>query len=270
MFQSPEPLNMDKHARLKLSRIPDYRFAAKEIVSPVVSGEMWQISREYIMVFPKGVQGLPLALMGTQSGVNTYVGEGNPPWWGRYVPAHLRRYPFAAALKPGYQGQPEGQQYFTVLIDTKAPQLSEEHGQPLFTENGQATPLLQEVQKALMSLQQDSAITQELVRQIDEAGLLIDQVLTINPVGGEPVGLQGFRIIDQKRLREASSALLSQLIKTHALDLIYAHICSLSNLQDGLLAKKAAGAVRTTVSEEELREMFADDAKLEFDWNRLQ
>lgn len=38
----------------------------------------------------------------------------------------------------------------------------------------------------------------------------------------------------------ARSALLAELAKTGALALIYAHIGSLSNAQDGLLAKKAA------------------------------
>ena len=39
--------------------------------------------------------------------------------------------------------------------------------------------------------------------------------------------------------RDRTPELLAGLIKTGALDLIYAHIGSLSNLQDGLLAKKA-------------------------------
>lgn len=241
MFQTPEALSPDKHLSLKLSSEPDYRFAAREIVCPVVSGEMWQVAREYIMVFPKAAKGLPLALMGTEAGVNAYLGDGNPPWWGRYIPAHFRRYPFVAMPLAPQEGDTQDQQHFTVCIDTHAPQLSEANGQPLFNEDGSSTELLENVQNALLSLQQDFGITQALVKQIHEAGLLIDQTLTITPLNREPVGMQGFRIVDQEKLRNANPELIVNLMKTRALDLIYAHIGSLSNLQDGLLAKKAEG-----------------------------
>lgn len=252
MFKTPETLSPDKHLNLKLSSTPDYRFTVEEIVCPVVSGEMWQVAREYILVFPSKDEGLPLALMGTQEGVNAYLGDGNPPWWGRYVPAHFRRYPFVAAPVSSKEGDSDEQQRFTVCIDTSAPQLSEDSGQPLFNEDGSGTELLDKVQKALISLQRDFGITQALVKQIDESGLLIDQALTIKPVDREPVALQGFRIVDQKKLRSASPVLLESLIKAGALDLIYAHICSLSNLQDGLLAKKASGQIETPPSADDI------------------
>ena len=267
MFQSPEPLDLDKHVNLKLSSTPDYRFAAKEIVTPIVSGEMWHIAREYIMVFPKKI-GLPLALLGTQAGVNAYLGDGNPPWWARYIPAHLRRYPFITAPKPGnYQENPD-QQNFTVFVDSAAPQLSETEGQPLFSDDGQPTDVLKQIQTALLSLQQDFGITKALVRQIVESGLLVDQTLTIKPVDREPVALKGFRIIDQDKLRSARPELLAGLIKTRALDLIYAHICSLSNLQDGLLAKKAGGEMgQTPVPVPDLDALFGDnDDMIKFDF----
>lgn len=268
MFQTPEALSPDKHLGLKLSSVPDYQFTAEQIVCPVVSGEMWQVAREYILVFPKTTDALPLALMGIQAGVNAYLGDGNPPWWGRYIPAHFRRYPFVAAPKPAEEQDTEDQQRFTVCIDTSAPQLSYVDGQPLFNSDGSGTELLENVQKALLSLQQDFSITQALVKQIDETGLLIDKALTIKPSQGEPVGLQGFRIIDQDRLRQASPDLLAGLIKTRALDLIYAHIGSLSNLQDGLLAKRARGEVQTASPVADLFELGEADS-LSFDWSKM-
>lgn len=272
MFQTPEALSPDRHLSLKLSSAPDYRFAAQEIVCPVVAGEMWQIAREFIMVFPKQNDGLPLALMGAQAGVNAYLRDGNPPTWlGRYVPAHFRRYPFIAAPAVAQEGDTNDQQCFTVCIDTSAPQLSEVSGQPLFNADGTGTALLKNVQQALLSLQQDSGITQALVKQIDGAGLLIDQALTVKPVDSDPVGLQGFRIVDQEKLRNASPELLASLIKTRALDLIYAHIGSLSNLQDGLLAKKATGqAGGLSAQAVDVEKLFgSEDDTLKFDFSNL-
>lgn len=241
MFKTPEPLSPDRHRRLRLASTPDYRFAAHEVVAPFVSGEMWQIAREYITVFSKQLDELPLAILGTEAGVNGYVGDGNPPWWGRYVPAHLRRYPFILAPRTATPDDAKGDQRFTLYIDTAAPQLNETEGRPLFKEDGQLAELLQEVQQALLGLQQDFALTQSLVKQIDAAGLLVEQALTVKRQGREPVALTGFRIIDQAKLRTCPPELLSSLAKSRALDLIYAHIGSLTNAQDGLLAKKASG-----------------------------
>ncbi|UQB42416.1 SapC family protein [Thiomicrospira microaerophila] len=251
MFKTPEPLSPDKHRQLKLNSQPDYRFSAEQIVCPIVSGEKWPIAREYIMVFQLQKDSLPLAIMGTQSGVNAYLGDGNPPWWGRYVPAHFRRYPFITAPAQNQPNDNPDQQRFSVLIDTSAPQLSEEVGQPIFNEDGSGTGLLEKIQTALLSLQQDFGITQKLVNQIDQAGLLVEQALTVKPTDAEPVALAGFRVVDQTKLRNLQPEKLSELIKTGALDLIYAHIGSLSNLQDGLLAKKASGQLKNQAANED-------------------
>ena len=267
MFITPEPLSPDRHRRLRLASTPDYRFAAHEIIAPFVSDEMWQIAREYITVFSKQPDELPLAILGTEAGVNGYVGDGNPPWWGRYVPAHLRRYPFILAPRTTTPDDAQGDQRFTLYIDTAAPQLNETEGRPLFKEDGQPAELLQEVQQALLGLQQDFAITQALVQQIDQAGLLVAHNLQVNRAGREPVALSGFRVVDQTKLRACAPDVLAELARTRALDLVYAHIGSLSNLQDGLLAKKAAAQSATASSEFNIDSFLATEGgtfKLDF------
>ena len=239
MFKTPEPVNPEKHARLKLSGVPNYRYAAAEIVTPFVSGEMWQVAREFITVFPLQAEALPLAILGTETGVNSYVGTGNPPWWGRYVPAHLRRYPFILAPRAADAGDAADQQRFTLCLDAAAPQLNATEGRPLFNDDGQPSELLLEVEQALTGLQQDLALTQALVKQIDAAGLLVEHTLAVQRNGREPVAFNGFRVVDQAKLRSCAPELLAALARTGALDLVYAHIGSLSNVQDGLLAKKA-------------------------------
>lgn len=247
MFKTPEPINPERHAQLKLSKVPNYQYAATQIVTPFFSGEMWPIAREFITVFPTQADSLPLAILGTQAGVNAYVGVGQPPWWGRYVPAHLRRYPFILAPRDAEPGDAADQQRFSLCIDTAAPQLNEVEGRPLFTDDGQPAEVLREVQQALLGLQQDVTITQALVKQIDEAGLLVEQTLTIQRQGREPAHLSGFRVVDQGKLRASPPELLHSLAQTRALDLIFAHIGSLSNLQDGLLAKRAGEKLAGTI-----------------------
>ena len=240
MFKNPVPLNSSQHSQLRLSQEPNFLHAAGEMFTPVVSGEAWQIAREYIMLFPLADDKLPQALLGIKPGSNEYVSI-NPPWWGRYVPAHIRRYPFVAAFQGTLDGT--GERRFTVMVDSEAPQLNEEHGEPLFVHGGQPSPLLMEVQNVLRNLQYDMERTAQLVGQIAASGVLIEQTIKIERKSGEPIGITGFRIVDTKRLKECSGETLQQLIKSGALDLIYAHICSLTNLRDGLLAKRAAEEV---------------------------
>ncbi|MGO2147552.1 SapC family protein [Halomonas sp.] len=262
MFKQPEALNSEHHATLGLAREPDYSHAANEMLVPVFSGEAWQVAREYTLVFPMEA-GLPLAILGFQKGVNAYLGN-NGSWWGRYVPAHIRRYPFVAASTKS----DDGQQKFSVMVDRSAPQLIADAGQPLF-EEGQPSQLLKEVQKVLINLQKDSQRTTQLVKQIEDAGLLVKQSLHIKVKNGEDKGLQGFRIIDLAAFRESTGETLAALNKTGALDLIEAHLCSLTNLQDGLLAKKASGQVGDSgeppMSLDELFEEGDDDFSFDFD-----
>ena len=241
MFHNPEPVNPERHSQLKLSATPDYRYCAGEIVTPFVAGEMWQVAREFITVFPLAADGLPLAILGNEAGTNSYVGDGapgSPPWWGRYVPAHLRRYPFILAPRAAEAGDAATDQRFTLCLDADAPQLNSVQGRPLFTHDGQSAELLAEVQQALSGLQRDFAITQKLVQQIDAAGLLVEHTLQLPRAGLAPAALSGFRVVDPAKLRSAAPALLAELAQTGALDLIYAHMGSLTNLHDGLLAKK--------------------------------
>lgn len=270
MFKTPEPVNPGKHARLKISAAPNYRYAATELVTPFVSGEMWQVAREYVTVFPLHADALPLAVLGAEVGVNAYVGDGSPgtpAWWGRYVPAHLRRYPFVLAPRAADAGDANNDQRFTLCLDAAALQLNEVEGRPLFTADGQPAELLKEVQQALLGLQQDFAITQALVQQIDQAGLLVAHNLQVNRAGREPVALSGFRVVDQTKLRACAPDVLAELARTRALDLVYAHIGSLSNLQDGLLAKKAAAQSATASSEFNIDSFLATEGgtfKLDF------
>ncbi len=235
MFQTPELLDPAKHAQLKLSATPDYRFTAEQIFCPVFFSELWQIAREYLMVFSRNPSDPPLAVLGLRQGENAYSSQDAPQWKGRYIPAHFRRYPFILAPLPATTAQ-DGQR-FAMLIERAAPHFSEVQGQPLFTPNGAPTKLLLNIQKLLGSLENDSRVTCAMTRQIDEAGLLIEQGLTLHPVGLKPVAMHGFRIVDQTKLRALEPELLCELAKTRALDLIYAHICSLTNLHDGLLAQ---------------------------------
>jgi len=213
------------------------------MTAPIVSGEVRQAAREYVLAFPRAAN-LPLqALLGSERQVNAYVGQPprEPAWIGRYVPAHLRRYPFVAGSADGSDGAADDQR-LTVAIDWDAAQLSWREGERLFTEGGEPSPLLERVQTALKTLHYDLERTQRLVQQIDDAGLLHEQALQVQSSRGKPKALTGFRVVDGARLDALDGDALKALHDSGALELVHAHRLSLTNLADSVLAKRPARA----------------------------
>ena len=267
MFTTLEALNSNQHANLRYKPNQPYHFAAKAMMVPIVSAEFRLISREYPIVFPKADPSnnqamVPQALMGTQTGRNLHVKESGH-WIGRYVPAHIRRYPFIAAPAKK-EGQQSKDRTFAICIDTEAPHLSTTEGEPLY-ENGEPSPVLKKVQEVLTNLQKDFEATARLVQLLDDAGLLVDRHLEITRKNEKPVALTGFQVIDGEKLGNLSPDTLSTLHKSGAMMLVYAHLVSLTNLQDGLLAQ----AVSVTETEEkvpDIESLFGgDDDIFKFD-----
>lgn len=233
MFQKLVPLNLDAHRNLRFNAKQSYSFASKLMVSPVVAAEAGHIAREYVLVFARKTESLPLALLGVDKDKNAYVAE-NGSWQSRYIPAHVRRYPFMLADSAENPSEP-GNRSFTVMIDAEAPHFVESGAEPLFDEKGSPAAVLQRVQEALSNLQRDQLRTLKLVAQLDSAGVLEEQALRVQPKRGEPFALKGMRVINPKRFAELAAETLYELHRSGALSLAHAHFMSLSNLTDSLL-----------------------------------
>ncbi len=242
MFNKLVPLNSKAHAGLCYYVPKSYDYARREMLTPVLAGEAQVVAREYSFVFPRDTGGVPQAILGIEEGVNFYAGT-QPAWLARYIPAHIRRYPFIMAPKPQVGASHEENRQFVVLIDEAAPQLGYDQGEPLFDQDGQPGSVLKKVQTMLIHLQRDFERTIQLVQDIEEAGLLVERHIRVKRKKVEISGLTGFRSVDIKRLNSLPPDTLKSLTQSGALMLVYAHIISLTNLEDGLIAKKAQGQV---------------------------
>ena len=96
LFKKPKPLDSQAHRQLRYAPNQPYHFAAQQMFAPIVAGEASMVAREYAIVFSDTPGSLPLALLGASKGHNAYV-RPSGHWMARYVPAHLRRYPFVMA-----------------------------------------------------------------------------------------------------------------------------------------------------------------------------
>jgi hypothetical protein len=157
-------------------------------------------------------------------------------WAARYVPALLRGYPLGLARTDA--------QNYVVVIDGKADALSATQGEPLFNDQGEPTPMLEERRKFLEQLENEAQRTRLLGRGLQELGLLQPMRFEATLPDGQQLSVEGFFTVDEKKFGELAADKVSQLHQSGVLAMIYAHQFSLG-LMRGLVERRAARAPRT-------------------------
>ncbi len=239
MFTQLVPLNSETHRNLVFSPDLPFLFAKPLAMIPLTAAELFKASRELVILFPKQ-GGVPQALVGVEPDNNLHVNDTGH-WVGRYIPAHLRRYPFILSeMNIDEAARAETGRRFVVQFDAAAPHFNLVGGLRLFSEDGKPTDLLNNIQKILMHLQQDQERTQVMVAELDAADLLVERAIRVNRPQGEPVSLTGMRIVDTEALANLDPETTVKLRNTGTLAAVYAHLVSLTNLEDGWIAKQTA------------------------------
>ena len=149
-------------------------------------------------------------------------------------------------------------------FDAAARHFERPDGHALLDAQGQPTEVLKKVQQVLIALQKDQERTRGLVDQLDQAGLLIEQTITVTQ-GEHKHRLGGFRLLDAKALAGLDADALAKLRDSGALALAYAHLLSLTNLQDGLIARAYRGADPEAPAD--LDQVFGTDDDFSFDFD---
>lgn len=240
MFKKPRALDSVAHRELRFAPNQPYDFAAGQMLAPITFTEASLIAREYVIVFSDQMGSLPLALLGRAQGRNAYV-RFSGHWTARYVPAHIRRYPFLMAEgplgAPAADGEPTASNQVEkfILFDTEAAHVGNVKGERLLDDQGQATPVLKNVVEALTAMENDSVHTLQVISQLETQGLLVPRQINIGSKYGKPVGLTGLRVIDFERLATLEPQALADLQRSGALELAYAHRLSLTNLRESVL-----------------------------------
>ena len=235
LFKKPKALDSAVHRELRFTPNQPYHFAAQQLFAPITISEAGMIAREYAIVFSDQIGSLPMALLGRARGNNLYV-RASGHWVARYVPAHIRRYPFVMAEGPMNPNEPEKAEKF-IMFDTEAPHLAQATGVRLLDDEGKPTDALKSIVQVLGAMEKDSIYTLQAMSQLEDMNLLVARQVNIPSKHGQPVGLTGLRVIDMERFHTLAPEQLAALRQTGALGLIYAHEISLNNLRDGALVE---------------------------------
>jgi hypothetical protein len=226
--------DIDAHGALAFpDPAPDYHFAARTSVVPLLLHEVPLALRHYPLVFLPGDTKNPptlAALVGIGDERNRFV-ETDGRWRrDTYLPAWVRRYPFIAV-------NAEGQSDPVLALDPQAEWIKQGGGERLI-KDGKPTPRLEFIIAFQKEFQDFALRTKAVAKALQDAGVLEDGSLRIESPANDKTEqareIKGFLTVSEQKLRALSAEAVARLHQADALGLAYAQLFSLANLPNVL------------------------------------
>lgn len=225
MFEKVVPVNKERHAGKKIRASNDFGFASKFHVAYVTLHEFARAASIYPVLFLEDQANdefRPVVLMGLDAGENLFVDEkGN--WSASYIPAIIRRYPFALT-------KANEEDRYIVCIDEESNLLSDTEGVPMFDDEGNPTQVIENVKRYLGELQQMDQLTHEFSRFLVQNNLLTPLNMRVN-AANQVRNITGCYVINEERLNNFSDQKFLEVRQKSYLPAIYAHLISLSQIE---------------------------------------
>ncbi len=218
------PLTRQDHGHLSLQKVETFEFARQTNAVPLVAAEFPQAAVDYAIVFTDTAEGIvPAVILGIRNNENLFVDEDGK-WNATYIPAFVRRYPFAFATDDKGEN-------FTVMIDRSYSGFNAGgKGERLFDVDNNNTPFLENTLAFLRDYQGLFARTKTFGDRLKELGVL-DPVEANMPLPSDPQRkLTGFKIVNRDRIKTIPTKVMAQMLREDELELIYLHLFSLRNI----------------------------------------
>jgi len=215
-------LDKEKHKDLKLSLSGDLFFAKSLPAIPLLINEIALVGNTFPIVFTADKEPGLVALVSINNKNVAINAEGK--WIAKYVPAYLKKYPFALATTE------KDSLNRVVLIDEESPLFSDT-GVPLFEENGESSKILVNIIDFLSSYEQTMQVTKETAAIISQSGILEDREISIGEGKEKRVLIKGFKVVNKEKLHDLSDEVLAEWVRKGIITLIDIHLKSLENIQ---------------------------------------
>ncbi|MEO7787256.1 MAG: SapC family protein [Sphingomicrobium sp.] len=227
LYNALEPINQQQHGDKKLVAMESAPHIAQAHAIPVTVDEFALLQRTYPIVFSIGDNPVPLALMGLNEGVNTFLDDQGMLTEPVYLPAYLRRYPFLLAQLA------EGSDELSLCYDPTSGVIADgPDGEPIF-DGDQPSARIKEILDFCEQFEAAGQRTGAFMGELVKSGLLMDGEVAIQPEGSEqPFVYRGFQMVDEEKLRDMRGDELRKMNQNGMLPLIFAHLFSLAQIRD--------------------------------------
>jgi hypothetical protein len=231
MYEQLVPVNKARHAGKKIKQVEGFGFASKFHIASIMAHEFARASAIYPVVFLEDKakdEFRPVVLMGLEAGENLFVDQDNK-WEASYVPAIIRRYPFALA-STGEEGR------FTVCIDEGSELVNDNDGVALFNDDGEPAESLENVKRYLGELQQMDVFTRAFCKFFSEHNLFTPLNMRVRQAD-QVKNINGCYVVNEERLNNLSNDLFIEMREKQYLPAVYAHLVSLAQIERLMMLK---------------------------------
>ena len=223
-------LDNKNHKDVKVITHFDDEFSEKINSALIFANEIKAAQRDYPILFiknPETGQFQSVVLLGLVAGENQYINNG---WQASYIPAMINKGPFIIGFEEKEENG-EKVKLPIVAIDMDNPRVNKKSGEPIFLEDGQASPYLQQVNQSLKTLHEGSQLNQEMFAAFLKNDLIEPVALNIELNNGEKISLQGNYTLNEEKLSLLSGDALTELHSSGLLRVAYFITASLDNIQ---------------------------------------
>ena len=222
------PLNSRDHAKWSTRAIESADFLKTAHAIPLTVDEFVEAQRDLPIVFSVGEDPLPLALMGLNEGVNTFVNDQGKIDDPVYLPAYVRRYPFMLAKL-----QPDATELSLCFDPTSNAVGDYAEGEKLFGDGAEPTDNTKRILDFCESFEQAGQRTKAFIDELKAHDLLMDGeiAITLNDKPDQPFTYRGFQMINREKLAEVAPAQLELWNKSGLLMIVHAHLFSLDQMR---------------------------------------
>ncbi|MFO1241308.1 MAG: SapC family protein [Sphingomonadaceae bacterium] len=227
LFSDLTPLSSVEHASWKARASDALPAFAQQHAIPLTIDEFAVAQRHYPIIFSAGDNPVPLALMGLNEGINTFVDADGKLLDQVYVPAYVRRYPFLLARLR------EDSDELSLCFDPSANTIGPfEEGDPLFVD-GQPSEGVKAILGFCEQFEQAGQRTTAFMQELIKSELLMDGEVSIQVADNDqPFVYRGFQMVNEEKLRDLRGDSLRKMMQSGLLPLVHAHLFSLGIMRE--------------------------------------
>jgi SapC len=234
LYRELVPISQQEHATWRYRSSDSAKFLVNEHAVPVTVEEFSIAQRFYPIIFSSGDQPVPLALMGLNEGVNTFIDDDGKMISEAYVPAYVRRYPFLLAkLRPDTDE-------LSLCVDPTSEAIGPyDDGDPVF-DGAEPSEATKGILAFCEQFEQAGQRTGAFMEELKALDILMEGEVSIQTDENTPPFVyRGFQMVNEEKLRDLRGDQLRKMSQSGMLPLIHAHLFSLSIMRE-IFARQVA------------------------------